>query len=608
MGNRNEDYLDQLLNSIGGQEVESKPAEIIEENKAEPEIEKEIDTKTKVKAEKKAAKKTSPKKEKPMKALRFHGKNTPGDSFLEEFDQEMSQLDAEQLISDFEDSLGEELLGQKTIFDKKNIFGKKKAVAESIENTEVKKEQADVEKEQKQPANETSVKSQPLTETDEMFAELEKMLTGNFMAPEVEETSTSEEETVAVQEESNISAEEEALFGELLNGGAEAPETENEIGGFEFGNLFGDPEEEESVTDAGDILDILGGMSDDPELAEIGQMLQAQDNNEDIAMGVEFNNDFMETGVTEEEALNYIRNMDEEQPVSTEKRKAKWRFNKWNPEKKSFLQKLSAILFGDDKDAEQSIHIHAVNGIEDTTGENEELIKSMEKQAALAEKKAKKEEKKKAQEKKNEEKKKMQAAEKKAKAAEKRAKASEKKAKAAKEVDKTPPLPKKAVFLIFLLAASIFVGVIFAGNGLNYNLCMHSANEAYGVGNYVEAYGYLRNTKLKEKDYELVRKVSILASMQELLRSYSTMYEAEEYEMALDVLIRIVGRYSDNMEEATELEIVALISELEAEAETILKEEYGITYEEALALYNMPSRKKYSVELVKLLREVGLLD
>ncbi len=608
MGNRNEDYLDQLLNSIGGQEVESKKADIIEEDKAEPEMEKEIGTKSKEKAEKKTAKRASHKKEKPMKALRFHGKNTPGDSFLEDFDQEMLQLDAEQLISDFEESLGEELLGQKTVFGKKNIFGKKKTVAESNENTEVKKEQADVGEEPKKQENETPAKEQPLTETDEMFAELEKLLTGNFVAPAEDETATSEEEPAETQEEKNLSAEDEALFDELSNGGVETSELENEFGGFEFGNLFGDPEEEESITDAGDILDILGEMPEDPELAEIGQMLQAQDNNEDISMGDDFNNDFMENGVTEEEALNYIRNMDEEQPVSTEKRKAKWRFNKWNPEKKSFLQKLSSILFGDDKDEEQTIHVHAVNGIEDTTGENEELIKSMEKQAALAEKKAKKEEKKKAKEKKDEEKKRIQAAEKKAKAAEKKAKTSEKKAKAAKEVDKTPPLPKKSVFLIFLLVASIFVGVIFAGNGLNYNLCMHSANEAYGVGNYVEAYGYLRNTKLKEKDYELVRKVSILASMQELLRSYSTLYEAEEYEMALDVLIRIIGRYSDNMEEATELEIVALISELEAEAETILEEEYGITYEEALALYNMPSRKKYSVELVKLLREVGLLD
>lgn len=598
MGNQNEDYLDQLLSSMGNAGQESKK-EIAEEK---------VHTGNGVKPQ------------------MFQGKGTSGDSFLEEYDREMLKLDAEQLISEYEDSLGEELVGKKTIFGKNGLFGRKKkasnkdAHAETVNSvsstTEEHTEEAvDVPKvEEAKPVERRANQTQEL---DELFAGLAEVMEGKMpSAPtNVEDKIAPEddEETELIDEDemsedalvgSSLSEEDEALFNALTGNASDSDTTVaktkgEDAFGFDFGDLFGEPSEEGS-SDAADILEILGEMSGDEDLDDIGQMLKAQDAKEDISF------EDIEKGLTEEQALTIIRNHDEEQPLDKEKRKAKWKFNKWNLEKKGFLQKLSLLLFGEDEE-ETKIHIRPVDGIEDTTGENDNLIKEIEKKNAAAEKKAKQEEKKKAREKQQEDKKKIKAAEKKAKDAQKKAKNAEKKAKAAKEVDKTPPLPKKPVFLIFLLAASIVVAVIFAGNGMHYNLCLRSANEAYSTKNYVEAYGYLRNTETKEEDYELLRKVSILASMQELLRSYTTLYEAGEYEMALDNLIRVIGRYEDNLEEAEELGILAQFSELEAEAEDILKTEYGVTYEQAMKLYSMTSRKKYSVELVQLLREVGLL-
>ena len=343
-------------------------------------------------------------------------------------------------------------------------------------------------------------------------------------------------------------------------------------------------------------------MSGSEDLDDISQMLKAQDNKEDIPF------DELENGVSEEDALNYIRNLGEEQPIAAEnvKRRGKWKFNKWNVEKKGFFHKIAQLLFGAESETEQPIHIHPSNDIEDTTAENDEIIKSVEKEAALAEKKAKKEERKKAQEQKKEARKKEQDAKKKIKAAEKK-EAMAKKVKAPKEVDKTPPLPKKPVFLIFLLAFSLLGGTIFAANGIHYSLCLRSATEAYGKAQYIESYGHLRRTKLKEKDDEFVRKVAILASMQELLESHPTLYKADEHEMALDTLIRVIGRYNDNLEEAEALGALSEISKLEAEAEALLEDEYGLTYEDAMKLYSMTSRKKYSAELVKILREAGVL-
>lgn len=601
MGNQNEDYLDQLLSSMGNAGRDSK-TEVAEEK---------VHTGNGVKPQ------------------MFQGKGTSGDSFLEEYDREMLQLDAEQLISEYENSLGEELVGKKTIFGKNGLFGRKKktsnkdihseeetvnAVPPSIEEYTTEETVDAPTHEDVKPVERRANQTQEL---DELFAGLAEVMEGRTPpAPMATESTTSQaadfdETELAVEEEmsddvqvnSSLSEEDEALFSALMGNTSDSDNVAETSGddslGFEFGDLFGEPAEEGS-SDASDILEILGEMSGNEDLDDIGQMLKAQDAKEDITF------EDMETGLTEEQALTLIRNHDEEQPLDKEKRKAKWKFNKWNLEKKGFLQKLSLLLFGEDEE-EQKIHIRPVDGIEDTTGENENLIKEMEKKNAAAEKKAKQEEKKKAREKQQEDKKRVKAAEKKAKDAQKKAKNAEKKAKAAKEVDKTPPLPKKPVFLIFLLAASIVVAVIFAGNGMHYNLCLRSANEAYSTKNYVEAYGYLRNTETKEEDYELLRKVSILASMQEPLRAYTTLYEAGEYEMALDNLIRVIGRYEDNLEEAEELGILAQFSELEAEAEDILKTEYGVTYEQAMKLYSMTSRKKYSVELVQLLREVGLL-
>lgn len=634
MGNRSEDYLDQLLNSIGGQTVEAEQNKVAEENvtpaqmqpeeqKPEKKVLKKPEKKVEKKAEKKPEIKEKVKKEKVIKPIRFHEKNSSAESFLEEFDREMLELDMEQVISDYEDSLGEELLGKRTVFGKNGIFGKIKHHKDSKNIKGVSKESAEAipDKDAEPVTLEEIEKAKAKTETDNMFAELEKMLSGNITVPsnpteEAEVKKSTDDmglgdlfshgldDDHGAEEEMNdtvssMSEEDEALFHALLSGTEEESTSSNLSDGFEFGNLFGDPVED--VASEEDVLHLLGDMSDDPELAEIGKMLQAQDNKEDIFY------DEMETGLTEEEALNYVRNIDEEQPLDKEKRKAKWKFNKWNPEKVGFLQKISRLLFGEAEE-EQTVHVHAVHGIEDTTAENDELIKNMEKEAALAEKKAKKAEKKKEQQKQNEEKKKAQAAEKKAREAGKKAKAAEKKAKAAKEVDKTPPLPKKPVFLIFLLAASLVGGVMFASNGVHYSLCISSANKAYAAGNYVEAYRYMRSIKIKEKDDELIREVSILASMQELLRSYPTMFDAEEHEMALDIMIRVVGRYNEHLEEATALDIVPLLEEMKVEAEEILAEKYGITYEQAMELYSMPSRKKYSVELVKILREAGLLE
>ncbi len=638
MGNRNEEYLDQLLNSMNGQEVETESVQSIENEveaiKPEPIVEKKTEKKTVKKPEKKVEKRTEKetekksdkkvalRKEKASKVSAFRGNDTSGDDFLEEFDREMMQLDMEQVISDYEDSLGEELLGKKTKFGKNGLFGRKKTTghtANVLQDTDKMPSEDTVMTidETPEPVHE---KMEPQTETDQMFAELEKMLSGNMTMPTPATEEVEKEETLAehdelttdhfleedtTEEDSDMTAgtmsdDDEALFNSLLSGEDSASASVQMDGGFEFGNLFGDPLESEESMNSDDVLSLLGEMSDDLELAEIGQMLQAQDNHEDIPF------EKMVTGVSEQEAMTYIRDMDEEQPTDKAKRKVKWKFNKWDPEKKGFLHKISKLLFGEDE--EQTIHVRATNGIEDTTAENDELIRAAEKEAALAEKKAKKAEKKKEQQKKNEEKKRVQSAEKKAKESAKKAKNAEKRAKAAKEVDKTPPLPKKPVFLIFLLALSIIFGTIFAANGMHYNYCLRTANEAYSKGAYVEAYRALVNTKIKEKDDELIREVSILAAMQELLYAYPTMYEAKEYEIALDMLIRVVGRYHDNLEEGTALEIVPLMEQLRVQAEEILLKEYGITYEEATTLYNMTSRKKYSVELIKILREVGLLE
>ena len=82
--------------------------------------------------------------------------------------------------------------------------------------------------------------------------------------------------------------------------------------------------------------------------------------------------------------------------------------------------------------------------------------------------------------------------------------------------------------------------------------------------------------------------------------------KGEFYDMALDSLIRALGRADKYREDAQTYGCIKELNALELKAETILKETFNLTREEALELYNYRDRRDYSRALNELLKELGM--
>lgn len=140
-------------------------------------------------------------------------------------------------------------------------------------------------------------------------------------------------------------------------------------------------------------------------------------------------------------------------------------------------------------------------------------------------------------------------------------------------------------------------------------LAMNDSENYFSQGEYVKAYSEVAGLKVKadnKKETQYMEKIEMLAGVQELYDSYETLLEAGRQELALDCLIRIIGHYDANIEKAGELGCSAQLTEYEGLAEELLKETYHTSFEEALRIYQIRNRVRYSTELVKILKEAGL--
>lgn len=160
--------------------------------------------------------------------------------------------------------------------------------------------------------------------------------------------------------------------------------------------------------------------------------------------------------------------------------------------------------------------------------------------------------------------------------------------------------------LIVVMAASIFLLILLGSNYMNYAEDLSASKEKYRNGKYVEAYGALSGRKVREADQQFYNQCAVMAMIQEEYQAYLALMDAGEYEMALDSLIRGVGRYDKYYEKAEEYDILLEYNELELKIEQVLGEQFGLSKEQALELYGMRRREDYSIGLRQILENLGL--
>ena len=183
----------------------------------------------------------------------------------------------------------------------------------------------------------------------------------------------------------------------------------------------------------------------------------------------------------------------------------------------------------------------------------------------------------------------------------------EKKPKPPKVPDNTPPLPKKPVFMIFLLVASVVALIMVGTNLFGYANHLKDAKNAYSKKHYSEAFSYVSGLEMKKKDEEIYHKYQVMALVSSELEAYESFMDAKLYDLALDCLVRTVGRYEKYSEDAEIYGCIDELNALELEAETILGETFGVTKQEALDFYSYKSRKEYSAALLNVIEEAGMI-
>lgn len=339
-----------------------------------------------------------------------------------------------------------------------------------------------------------------------------------------------------------------------------------------------------------DLLELLNGVEGDADLSEIGDLLNADSN--DITL--------QETGAAYDEGVKAASSgsvaTGTKEKADDEKKKSK--------KKKGFFAKLAATLFGEEEESTDVEHVEVPESqdLENISDENLQILKELEAAeqagAAKEDKKQAKKDKKKAKK----EKKEKEPKEKKPR------KKREKKVKEPKpeEPDNTPPLPKKPVILIFLMAFSILALVLLMMKLSGKNSYIDTAKQAMDNGEYVEAYEQLSGLNLKGNDQKLYKEVSTMAAVQEQYQAYLTLMGADKYDLALDALVRGIGRYDKGLDNAKKYGREGEMNHLKDQLEEALDQQFGMSTDDARKLYKIKDREEYSKEIQKIIQKMNL--
>lgn len=388
----------------------------------------------------------------------------------------------------------------------------------------------------------------------------------------------------------------------------------------DFGMEDAGSKDEGFVEDDSDLMDLLKSEGD---FSDIGDMLKADEQNQMLANGdsdeLSDTLGFEDLGMPEEAEEAEQTGEPEESPKKSRKKKKKEKAQKMEKEESTgFIQKISHLLFGEDEESEETgkepvkVAPVAPPSIEELSDENLQILQDLEgapevieavpEEPVEDEKEKKKREKQEAKEKAKQEKAEKKAQAKKERAEKKAQKV--KKEKPPKEPDNSPPLPKKPVVLTFIMVASFMALVLIGTNLVGYSNSIENAAYEYGLGNYETALAEVSGMELKEQDFDTYQKYWIMANASGEYRAYQTFLASGIYDMALDSLIRTIGRCEKYQADADEYGCAAELSNLRSQAAGALAS-FGLTEEQTLALYVMEERDDYSKEIYALLAAAG---
>lgn len=348
-----------------------------------------------------------------------------------------------------------------------------------------------------------------------------------------------------------------------------------------------------------DTVNLMDMISGDDELTDIGDMLQLDEAGMDENADLDLGGEGIETSPEEAESLDDEEDLQDEferlgsiegLEELTEAKGKKGKKGKRNrgEKKPGFFTKLMALLFGEDEDDFSNVKVAEEDAVGAISDENLEILKELDASKAGNGKKEKK---------KKEKKEKKEQKPKKEKPA---------KVKKPKEVDNTPPLPKKPVILIFIMAISIFALILLGSNNIQYAQDVGTAKTEYANGEYIKAYESIAGMSVKKRDQSLYDKAKIMANVQQEYDAYLTMMDLKEYELALDALVRGIGRCDNFADDVAALEATGELELARGQLVQGLSDSFGVTVDQARELYALHKRKDYTKALQEILKNLDL--
>ena len=566
----NEDYLDSLLNNV---------------TKKLSEFDEDFEQKKQA-ADPYMTKKNLPPKT--MKALESVREN----QFLREFEDELDREDTDKFLEEFESELQ----------DEEQEFEQTKA-AQSADNDDAYMDQ--IEQLVSESQSEPQVEGDPLEEA--VAAANEGSQTDDLGALPVGDEQTDDlgglpaddlSDLMSLDDANAEQPEDTSDYGELPEGmealGDLFDNTDNQdIGDLDLPGDAGEesllPEDGDSGMSDDDIMKLLNGGGEDEALSDIGKMLEADDQSISLEdLGAEPENLSHAADVVE-------RSQAEKKPVQKKK-------------KSGFFAKLMDLLFGEDDDEVADEHVEEVGSLEGISDENMEILRAMNGDMAggsddgasgkKGRKKAKKEKKKKEPKPKKEKK------EKKPKEPKPKKPRKEKKPKDVGPREK--PLPKGPVIVIWVLALSVFAFVMIGNTLLTKSNTARAAQQSFDSGDYVGSYEAFAGAKVSAGEEELYEQAKTLAGVQAELNAYYPMMEVRKFDLALDCLVRTIGRADLHMADAEEWGVTTQMNAIVAEASQQLQDQFNVTVEQARELYAIDDRDDYSLALDEILKGLGL--
>ena len=325
--------------------------------------------------------------------------------------------------------------------------------------------------------------------------------------------------------------------------------------------------------------------SDDDELAEIGKML-----NEDTT---EFQID--ENNLADPDSFAQAESVTK---AKSEKKK-KEKKTKEKGSGNGFLSKFLSFMFGEDEsESGEGIDIDGsdVDSAEVLTKESEKVLSDMEGEGESSEEDKGK---KKKDKKEKKEKPKKEAKPKKEKP--------KKPPKPKKEKEpKGKPLPKVPVLLIVVMAASLFFLIYLGTNVISKANYVSAAKESFDKGDYKDAYEALAPIDRNEEEEALYNRAKTLAVVSCELDAYYSLVSIKKYDLAIDCLIRGLARTQIENARAEEWGCTAQMNALKKEIEKQLMDQFSMTGDQALEIYDLVDRDDYSVAIHRVLEGLGL--